>query len=90
MGDGDARRGSGRSNGSGARIARATRVIVEADPFGFHPRPTRAGRAIGGVAGRKEYGRGGAETTGVPGLRRRWLVVNGNRVGDPARHGRLV
>ena len=40
---------------------------MEAGPFGFRPRPTQAGTAIGGVAGRKEHGRGGAKATGVPG-----------------------
>ena len=71
-------------------IARATRVIVEAGSFGFRPRPIRVGTAIGGVAGRKEHGRGGAGATDGPGLGRRWLAVNGDGVGDLARHGRLL
>ena len=65
-------------------------MIAEAAPFGSRPRPTRPETAIGGVAGRKEHGRGGAETTDVPGLGGRWLSVNGDDVGDLARHGRLV
>jgi hypothetical protein len=51
---------------------------VEADPFGFRPRPTRAGTAIGGVAGRKEHGRGGAKETDGPDLRERWPLVEGD------------
>jgi hypothetical protein len=63
---------------------------MEAEPFGSRPRPIQTGTAIGGVASRKEHGRGGAETTGVHGLGRRWLVVDGDGVGDLARHGRLL
>jgi hypothetical protein len=63
---------------------------MEAGPFGSRPRPTLVGTAIGGVASRKERGRGAAETSGVRGLGRRWLVVDGDGVGDLVRHGRLL
>ena len=77
-------------HGFSTKIARATRVIMEAAPFGSRPRPTLPQTASEGVAGRKEHGRGGAETTGVPGLRRWRPVVSGDGVGDLARHGRLL
>ena len=58
-------------HGFTTRIVGAIKGIMEAVPFSFRPRPTRAGTASEGVAGRKEHGRGGAETTGVPGVGRR-------------------
>ena len=54
-------------HGFRTEIAGATRVIMEAAPFGSGPRPTQAGTAIGGVAGRK--------TTGAAALKRLVCLV---------------